>query len=343
MIYYTGLEEVIFSKHETLSSEPDELIIISGYIGPSPIKKLKELKDIKITIIGGMNINGVDLRLANTIEKIKNQNSRLNIFFSNKEIHSKIYIWKKKGKTLAALIGLANFSSNGLRTDYRESLADATRDTFVELDRYYNFILKNSSKDIKKQNIINNIESENKMIEKIDVKNYSFTTNIPLYDKKKNLVPPRSGLNWGRANANTSNGDAYIRIPQKVITDNEGLIKPLDPKFVSPAGKRKRNSNPIEIIWDDGYIMEASLEGEQSINGVKYPKQLASYSSKKPTIDGKKISVKSILGRYLRKRMQVELDVEITKDILDEYGRSSITLSLINEGVYYADFSIEKY
>lgn len=40
--------------------------------------------------------------------------------------------------------------------------------------------------------------------------------------------------------------------------------------------------------------------------------------------------------------MQVGIDVEITKDILDEYGRNSITLSLINEGVYYADFSSEK-
>jgi hypothetical protein len=32
LLYYTGLEDIIFSKHELLSEEPDELIIISGYL-----------------------------------------------------------------------------------------------------------------------------------------------------------------------------------------------------------------------------------------------------------------------------------------------------------------------
>ena len=64
----------------------------------------------------------------------KQNNSNLIIKYSSQEIHSKIYIWRSKGKTLTALIGSANFSSNGLRTDYRESLADATRDTFNPLD-----------------------------------------------------------------------------------------------------------------------------------------------------------------------------------------------------------------
>ncbi|RIP34968.1 NgoFVII family restriction endonuclease [Staphylococcus gallinarum] len=344
MLYYTGLEEIIFSKHEILPYKPDELIIISGYLGPTPIERLKDLNDIKITIIGGMYTNGVDSRLVKSLEKSKNKNSKLNILYTNKEIHSKIYIWKKKGETLAALIGSANFSSSGLRTDYRESLADVTRDTFVELDRYYDFILKNSSEDIKIKHEHSEIsvEPQNQVIDQIDFKNTSFTAEIPLYDEKKNRVPSYSGLNWGNANGNTSLGDAYIRIPQNIIKDNEGLIKPLDPNFVTPEGKRKRNSDPIEIIWDDGYIMEASLEGEQKIMGVEYPKQLSSYSSEKPMINGKKISVKSILGRYLRNRIQVSIDEEITKDILDEYGRNSITLTLINEGVYYADFSSEK-
>ncbi|PTE31462.1 restriction endonuclease PLD domain-containing protein [Staphylococcus equorum] len=347
MLYYTGLEEVIFSKHEILPYEPDELIIISGYLGPSPIERLKDLTNIEITVIGGMYINGIDMRLLNSLEKINNQNSKLKILYSNKEIHSKIYIWKKKGETLAALIGSANFSSNGLRTDYRESLADATRDTFVELDRYYQFILKNSSKDIKinqkKKEI--KMEPQKQVADELDINNVSFTAEVPLYDEKKNRVASYSGLNWGRArfnNAHTAEGDAYIRIPKKVIEENVGLIKPLDPNFITLGGKRKRNSDPIEIIWDDGFVMEASLEGEQKLNGVEYPKQLASYSLKKPFFNGKKISSKSILGRYLRKRLKIGIDVEITKEILDEYGRNSITLSLISEGVYYADFSNNK-
>lgn len=347
MLYYTGLEEVIFSKHEILSEEPDELIIISGFLGPSPIERLKNLPNMKITIIGGMYINGIDLRLLNSLESIEKQNKKISIFYSNKEIHSKIYIWKKKGKTLAALIGSANFSSNGLRTDYRESLADATRDTFTELDRYFKFVLDNSSRKAKvnkKQKILD-IVSQNEKKNEIDFSNIHLTANIPLYDERKNEVAEFSGLNWGRARLNgthTSEGDAYIRIPQKIINDNIGLIKPIDPKFKTPEGKRKRNSDPIEIIWDDGYVMEALLEGEQTLDGLMYPKQLASYSLKKPILNGKKVSVKSVLGRYLRNRLNVDIDIKITKDILDDYGRNSITLSLISEGVYYADFSIKK-
>lgn len=98
MLYYTGLEEVIFSKHEILPYKPDELIVISGYIGPSPMERLNNLTDIKITVIAGMYINGIDMRLLNTLERIKNQNQNLDILYSNKEIHSKIYIWKKKVK-----------------------------------------------------------------------------------------------------------------------------------------------------------------------------------------------------------------------------------------------------
>ena len=153
-----------------------------------------------------------------------------------------------------------------------------------------------------------------------------------------------SGLNWGRArltsNAHVAEGDAYIRLPKEILRDSEELIKPFDEDYLTPEGKRKRQSDPIELIWDDGTVMAASLEGTQSFEGKTYPKQLASYSSKKPIKDGKRISKKSILGRYLRERLKVGVDDEITMDILEKSGRDTITLSLIEEGVYYADFSV---
>ena len=86
--------------------------------------------------------------------------------------------------------------------------------------------------------------------------------------------------------------------------------------------------------------MEALLEGEQELEGSVYPKQIASFSSKKVSIEGKPISNKSILGRYLRNRLKVGIDDVITKDLLDSYGRSTITLSLLSDGIYFADFSV---
>ncbi|MGK9326052.1 restriction endonuclease PLD domain-containing protein [Aerococcus urinaeequi] len=349
MLYYKDLEELIFSKHDLLSEEPDELIIISGYLGPAPIQRLTELEKIKVTIIGGMYASGIDARLLSSLKQIESQNNQLTIKFSKIEIHSKIYIWKYKGKILSALVGSANFSSNGLRTDYRESLADATRDTFKTLKLYYQFILDNSSDNpqiSRKQKIIE--FSKNRTAEELAPYKKMYSFDIPLFNEAygKKQVPLHSGLNWGRARlssgAHVAPGDAYIRLPIQILEENQSLLKPYDPDFTTSFGNRKRNSDPIELIWDDGTVMEASLEGTQTFNGKKYPKQLASYSSKRPIYNGKRISKKSILGRYIRNRLNIDIDDLITMETLASYGRDTITLALIEDGIYYADFSVNK-
>ncbi|MCJ1785275.1 restriction endonuclease PLD domain-containing protein [Mammaliicoccus sciuri] len=345
MLYYIGLEEIVFNKQDLLSEEPDEFIVISGFLGPAPVMRASTMKNINVTIIGGMYSKGIDIRLLDALNRVSSNSENLKVYFTSKEIHSKIYVWKKNGKTLSALIGSANFSSNGLRTDYRESLADATRDTFKELDRYITFIMDNSLSTPKINNKQKEIDYSLNNVTSRSIDNIKITAEIPLYDEKKGEVPSYSGLNWGRAQENgahTADGDAYIRIPKLVIKENIGLIKPFDPTFITPAGKRKRNSDPIEIVWDDGYVMEASLEGVQKHEELLYPKQLASYSSKTPILDGKRISKKSILGRYIRKRLGVGISEEITKATLDTYGRNTITLSLLEEGIYYADFSVSE-
>ena len=67
MLYISGLEDVIFSKHEILADEPDELIIISGFLGPAPVQRLSEFDNIKITVIGGMYRSGIDARLWDSL------------------------------------------------------------------------------------------------------------------------------------------------------------------------------------------------------------------------------------------------------------------------------------
>lgn len=284
--------------------------------------------------------NGINKTLWETLQKIKNDNNNLNLLFSKTEIHSKAYIWKKEGKIISALIGSANFSSNGLRNDYREILADATRDTFQPLNDYYEFIKKNSTTkpQINKIDNINNITlsgDKNKNI-KYDLK---YSCEIPLYSINTGDVHEKGGLNWGLSLGHVAKGDAYIALPKKIIQENMDLIKPYDENYISPQGK-KRNSEPVEIIWDDGYIMDASFEGVNNIDDKKFPKQLSSYSAEVPYLNGEKISKKSILGRYIRKRINVDINHKITMKDLNKYGRNTITLSLIENGIYYADFSV---
>lgn len=338
MLYYKDLEEIIFAHHEILSEEPDELIIISGYLGPSPVTRLNEL-DFKVTVIGGMYTGGINTKLWESLSHIKENNPKLEIMFASEEIHAKAYVWKKNNKVLSALIGSANFSSNGLRSDYREILADASRDTFNALLDYYKYIKENS---ITQPSIKEGAEREDinfdsgEEINKTDLK-YSCT--LPLYSLRNNKVHEKGGLNWEFSSGHVAVGDGYIALPKNIIKENPKLFKPYDQNYQSSRG-RNRNSDPVEIIWDDGYVMPASFEGVNTINGMTYPKQITSYSAKIPRLNGKRISKKSILGRYLRNRLGVSVNHLITMEDLENYGRNNITLSLIEEGVYYADFSV---
>ncbi|MCI7591738.1 MAG: NgoFVII family restriction endonuclease [Lactobacillus johnsonii] len=87
--YCKNLEEKIFNKHTDLTVEPDELIIISGYLGPSPVERLKELP-FKTTVIAGMYTRGVNPKLYNALKKSTENNPNLTVLFSSIEVHSKI-------------------------------------------------------------------------------------------------------------------------------------------------------------------------------------------------------------------------------------------------------------
>ena len=345
--YCKNLEEKIFNKHTDLTVEPDELIIISGYLGPSPVERLKELP-FKTTVIAGMYTRGVNPKLYNALKKSTENNPNLTVLFSSIEVHSKIYIWLKNHKPKYVLIGSANFSDNGLLTDFRESLADMDLRDYINLLDYYEIVKENSTQTPTlttqyqkkaKQDSFKNTD----IINNLDEKNGELSINLPLYastKKRGKYVPTKSGLNWGLSSGHTAIGDAYISIPKVVINSSANFFPPFDPNYKSKS-KRKRDSDPIEIIWDDGTVMEASAEGiQKGQNGKSFPKQLTSYSSKgKKELGG--ISKKSILGRYLRKRMNFS-DPErlITINDLENYGRDSVTFTKISDGVYGADFSV---
>lgn len=73
------------------------------------------------------------------------------------------------------------------------------------------------------------------------------------------------------------------------------------------------------------------MEGQIIIDGVIYPKQLSTSPSK------------NILGKYLRKRLgNLPDEYLIKKKDLLKYGRTSIDISKIGDGIYYMDFSVKK-
>jgi len=90
MLYTQNLEEIIFQRHEIL--ETDELIVLSGYLGPSPVSRLEELPFNSRVIYGMYGSEGIQNRLHNSLIRIQNRVENLNIFYSLLPVHSKCYI-----------------------------------------------------------------------------------------------------------------------------------------------------------------------------------------------------------------------------------------------------------
>lgn len=337
MLFYKELDKIVFSRNKRFKF--DELLIISGYVGPTPVHELSKLP-IKTTVIYGMYAaNSINSTLHKALLEEKRQNNNLNIFYSSIPVHAKCYIWKHNGSIVAALIGSANFSTSGLTNPFKEVLAETTKDTFLALEKYSEEVLKNSI-DCEKASC--KVKKSKKKAINTERKYTPDVCSLPLYVMNKNgrkEIPEKSGINWGQAmktGAHVNISDAYI----KISTENlEHYPQMFPAKSKSPLNienisrKNHRHNDNIEIIWDDGTKMTGLLEGtvEKKEDGktVLYPKQISSTPQKR------------ILGEYIRKRLGVEKDAPITMKDLDEYGRSSIDVSLLGEGIYYFDFSIK--
>lgn len=333
LLFTDNLDQRIFEAHQFINC--DELIIISGYVGPNPIQSLSTLP-IRTTVIYGMyGSESISYRLHNALVNLHNP-SQNEILYSNIPVHSKCYIWRDNGNITYALIGSANFSTNGLTIPFRETLAETTSDTFADLNNYLSHIVTNSAPctDVSiapaTHTAAPGVTTAPTAVATA-VRALPAVCTMVLYDPQTNEVPPSSGLNWGHsANGHNNPGDAYIPIRTPHIRSYPRLFPPKQarPTNNNIGGRPQRQNDSVELIWDDGTLMNALLEGTQPINGVQYPKQLSSFPNK------------STLGVYIRRRLGLSPTALVTKADLDRYGRDEISISLLQNGTYYVDFSV---
>ncbi|MHA6728411.1 restriction endonuclease PLD domain-containing protein [Chryseobacterium sp. A301] len=317
MLYTEDLEELIFHRHQM--HETDELIVLSGYLGPRPVARLEELPFNSTVIYGMYGSEGIKPTLHNSLTTIQGSVANLNIFYSQLPVHSKCYAWRRRGEIIHALVGSANFSVNGLTTPFREVLAETTFDTFRPLNAYIQHVLNNSISCLE-------IGTE-RIIESII--NAEFCSMSLL--GRDGEVQNAAGLNWGQnPNNHTTPNDAYIALRTQHIRDYPHLFQPkqMNPQHLDNRGRMQRHNDSIEIIWDDGVTMEGLLEGSQPVNGMIYPKQISSFPAK------------AELGEYIRTRIGVPLGQPVRRHHLESYGRTDIQVSLLGDGVYKFDFSV---
>jgi len=137
--------------------------------------------------------------------------------------------------------------------------------------------------------------------------NLNFIT-LPLTSNRNNeeIVPSRSGLNWGQRPGRNQN-QAYLSIPADV--QRSGFFPDVGIKF--------------EIICDDEHKM-LCVRGQQNGKGLHSSPDNA------------------ILGKYFRKRLGLNSGQLIIIDHLYKYGRLSVDISKIGKCAYQLDFSARK-
>lgn len=346
MLFYRNLDQIVYERYKLFKC--DDIVIISGYVGPAPIESISHIP-LHTTVIYGMyGSDGIGTALHSSLMAEDRKHSNVDILYSTVPVHSKIYMWRYKGEVTHALVGSANFSTNGLTTPYKETLAETTADTFEALDRYYKHILSNclgcrdGKIELKRKSGFTSSKVAERRYSRIAEEYNPKVCHMPLYIINKETgepeVPPKSGLNWGMAyysGSHVNKDDAYIPINAFQVEQHPEMFpvkrtEPVRKDMIYRADHR--DNDPIDIIWDDGTTMTGLLEGSRVVktDGIRkeYPKQIATTPNK------------SELGRYIRQRMGIPEGKAITLSDLDRYGRRTIDISLQGEGIYYLDFSV---
>ena len=336
MLYYDNLYDIVFHRHELLRC--DEMVVISGYVGPKPVQRIKEIP-MKTTVIYGMYASdGIHKSLYESLVKEEKNLPNLQVLCSTIPVHTKAYLWLYKGEVIHSLVGSANFSLNGLTTPYKETLAETTVDTFKPLEIYRDYVLNKCIP------CVNASVSQTVLQKKKQDAKAGYNPNVcelPLYlvNNGIKVIPSASGINWGMAKLTGSHvniNDAYIPIPAESADYYPQMFpaKQSAPANLSTVFREgHRHNDTVEVIWDDGTEMTVLLEGsrgraDDNGNKIYYPKQIASSPSK------------AQLGKYIRNRLGVPEGKAITYADLKQYGRDTISISLQGEGIYFFDFSL---
>ena len=332
MIYTENLEQVILNRHQ--HNHADELIILSGWSGASPVQKISRQK-IKTTIIHGIK-RQLNKQLLRKYVQISSQ-PNIDIWVSPTYNHSKIYCWMRDNSPIDILSGSANLSTQALNSRVKgETLFDLDKRDHTTTFDYLNEVLgqcEHSSK-VTIKGTSTGIPTNFKASPKLDkVLSFNPPTAEIYVGGRGRKVQKGAGLNWGHGSGHNAKDCAELRMRTDLISAIPALFpnKGINPQLGAGQGHRNQDAY-AEFLFDDGEVMDISFEGlggKSIVNpDQKNFKQCTSYPQK------------NILGRYIRKRLGLQPTAFITDAHLASYGRDTITLELISPGVYYCDFSV---
>jgi hypothetical protein len=146
-MYTQDLENLILKRHH--ENGADNIIILGGYVGPSPIEKISKEKIHCKVIYGCKSHSLINSDLHKKYVSIS-KSTETEVLYKENYNHSKIYCWLKDNDIVEIIAGLANFSTIGLNNDYQETLFEIKKNDYNEVYVYLLDALKDSVSCIKK-------------------------------------------------------------------------------------------------------------------------------------------------------------------------------------------------
>lgn len=321
-----------------LASQCTSLKIITGYTDVECIyRHLIGLSDLGKTnsfsvemILGMTGNNGLSKKkhknISNLITNI-NDNKEMPDFIcrykkNGLDIHSKVYIWFKNDIPVCAFCGSANYSINAFykrrecmtncdpqeAKRYFESLIP---DTILSTDSFVNETIPFARGNVQESEI-DNYNLENLSWKMFENKKPLDICEISLLKADGSGTGYGSGLNWGIRKNGTQRDPNQAYIPYNVGNRKEG--------FFPLKNNDSAKNNPIfKVVPKDfpPFFMRIAQQGNKGIHTAES---------------------NALLGKFFRKKLHLSSGTFITKEMLEEYGRTSVVFKKYENDIYVLDF-----
>ena len=302
-----------------IRSNANKLYIVSGYASPmmfvsyqDKLKKefgKKTRDNIKIDLIIGMcRSDGISKYYHSSFQKLVDEYNNFKCYYlcEGTRLHSKVYGWFTDNDPIVGYTGSANFSQTAYFGQQRELMTEVRAD---DVKSYFNSVLNQTvcctSPDVEEKIEITEISSrgERTSVESTGLSENNDTVLVSLV-QRNGQVHEKSGLNWGQRRGREPN-QACIPLRVELLRSN--------------------------FFPDRGIYFIVTADDDKEFICVRQGD------------NGKQISTpenNSLLGRYFRNRMSLNLDQKVLTEHLTNYGRTDVTFHKVRELEYYMDFSI---
>ncbi len=282
----------------------DTLNIVSGYASPAMVNRhfqelIKQDMSVNVNLIIGMTHGSGMSKNMHNAFVTATDKYKFKCSYIYKGNLVHAKVYSWKYKDLPQMAFAG--SANYSMMGFGESQTEIVNHCDIHLaNRFYDQISKNAM-SCTDRSIVETID----LTEEVETKHVQVkdSVELSLLDSRTQKTHKRAGLNWGQRSSRNPD-QAYIPIPSSVYKSS----------FFPPAKR------PFLVHTDDGekYTFVRAQENGKALH---------------TTHDN------SLLGLYFRSRIGVTSGEFVKRQDLENYGRTTVRISKINDREYFLDFS----